>query len=80
MRMKEGQKWMTAFNMRHSQFEYLVMLFSLCNVQKTFQIYINNFLHEYLDVFCMVYLDNKLVYSTKKEKHTGHVLDILKQL
>ena len=80
MRMKEGQEWMIAFNTRHGQFEYLVMLFDLCNAPETFQSYINNSLHEYLDVFCIAYLDNILVYSTKKEKHTRHVLDMLKWL
>ena len=55
------------------------MLFGLCNTSGTFQNYINNSLREYLDVFCTAYLNDMLVYSTKKEKHTGHVLDVLKQ-
>ena len=80
MQIKEGQEWLTAFNMRHGQFEYLVMLFRLCNTLGTFQSYINNSLREYLDVFCTAYLDNVLVYSTKKEEHMGHILDVLKQL
>ena len=71
---------MTAFNTRHSQFKYLVILFGLCNIPKTFQSYINNLLREYLDVFCTTYLDNVLVYSTKEEEHMGHVLDVLKRL
>ena len=80
MRIKEGQKWMIAFNTRYGQFEYLVMPFSLCNAPETFQSYINNFLREYLDVFCMAYLDDVLIYSTKEEEHTEHVLDMLKRL
>ena len=80
MRMKERQEWMTAFNTKDSQFEYLVMPFSLCNASGTFQSYINNTLREYLDVFCTAYLDNMLVYSTKEEKYTRHMLDMLKQL
>ena len=80
MQIKEGQKWLTAFNMRHDQFKYLVIPFRLCNAPGTFQSYINNFLREYLDVFYTAYLDNILVYSTKKEEHTGHMLDVLKQL
>ena len=80
MRIKEGQEWMTAFNIRHGQFEYLVMLFGLCNASETFQSYINNSLCEYLNIFCIAYLDDVLVYSTKKEEHTGHVLDMLKRL
>ena len=80
MQIKEGQEWMTAFNMRHGQFKYLVMPFGLCNAPKTFQSYINNFLQEYLDVFCIAYLDNVFVYSTNEEKYTEHMLKILKQL
>ena len=70
---------MTAFNMRHGQFEYLVMPFGLCNAPKTFQSYINNSLREYFDVFYTAYLDNMLVYSTKEEKYTRHVFDVLKR-
>ena len=80
MRMKEGQEWITAFNIRHSQFKYLVMPFNLCNTLKTFQSYINNFLCEYFDVFYTAYLDDVLVYSTNKEEYTRHMLDVLKQL
>ena len=80
MRIKEGQEWMTVFNTRHGQFEYLVISFSLCNASETFQSYINNSLREYLDIFCTTYLDDVLVYSTKEEKYTGHMLDVLKRL
>ena len=34
--IKKGQEWLTAFNTRYSQFEYLVMLFRLCNAPETF--------------------------------------------
>ena len=78
MRIKKGHKWMIAFNTRHGQFKYLVMLFGLCNAPEIFQSYINNYLCEYLDIFCMAYLDNMLVYSTKEEEHTGYMLDVLK--
>ena len=80
IRIKEGQKWLIAFNTRYSQFEYRVMPCGLCNALKPFQNYINNSLREYLDVFCTAYLNDVLVYSTKEEKYTGHVLDVLKWL
>ena len=80
IQIKEGQEWMTAFNIRHGQFEYLVMPFGICNAPETFQNYINNSLHEYLDVFCMASFKNVLVYSTKEKEHTRHMPDVLKQL
>lgn len=56
------------------------MLFKLCNAPGIFQDYINKFLQEYLDMFCIAYLDNRLIYSTKEKNYIGHVLQVLKQL
>ena len=80
IRMKEGHKWLTAFNSRYGQFEYLVMPFGLCNAPGTFQGYINESLREYLDVFCTAYLDDVLIYTSKDEDHASHVLQVLKHL
>ena len=80
IRMKEGHEWLTAFNSRYGQFEYLVMLFGLCNAPRTFQGYINESLREYLNVFCTAYLDDVLIYSTKEEDHADHVLQVLRRL
>ena len=56
------------------------MPFRLCNALGTFQSYINNFLHEYLDVFYTAYLDNVLIYSTDEKEHIKQVLKVLKWL
>ena len=80
MQIKEGHEWLTAFNTRHGQFKYFIILFGLCNMPGIFQSYINNSLREYLDVFCTAYLDNVLVYSTNEKKHIEHVLKVLKLL
>ena len=80
LRVKEGHEWLTAFNTRYGQFEYLVMPFGLCNAPGTFQSYINNSVREYLDVFCTAYLDDVLIYSDNEEEHTDHVLKVLKRL
>ena len=42
MRIKEGHEWLTAFNTKYGQFEYLVMPFGLCNAPGTFQSFIND--------------------------------------
>ena len=80
IRMREGHEWLTAFNSRYGQFEYLVMPFGLCNAPGTFQGYINESLREYLDVFCTAYLDDVLIYSSKEEDHASHVLQVLRRL
>ena len=80
IRIKKGQEWLTAFNTRYGQFEYLVMPFGLCNAPGTFQSYINSLLQEYLDVFCTAYLDDILIYSKNNKEHMDHMLKVLKRL
>jgi hypothetical protein len=80
IRMKEGHEWLTAFNTRYGQYEYLVMPFGLCNAPGTFQGYINEAVREYLDLFCTAYIDDILVYSESEKEHTEHVLKVLRRL
>jgi hypothetical protein len=51
------------FNIYYSLYETLVILFGLSNIPATFQVYINKVLHLYLDIFCITYINNILVYS-----------------
>ena len=54
--------------------------FRLYNGLATYQRYINNVLIEYLDEFCIVYLDDILIYSDSEEEHTLHVRKVLERL
>jgi hypothetical protein len=58
-----------AFNIRYSLYETLVILFGLSNVPITFQVYINEILYLYLDVFYITYIDDILVYSDDLTSH-----------
>jgi transposase InsO family protein len=80
VRIREGDEWKTAFRTRYGHFEYLVMPFGLANAPATFQAYINRVLSDYLDVFCIVYLDDILIYSQSVEEHTTHVRLVLERL
>ena len=40
----------------------------------------NDTLHEYLDVFVIVYLDDILIYSKNEIEHTKHVKLVLEKL
>ena len=76
----EDDKKYTAFWTWWSLFEQLVMLFDLKNELSIFQHYINNKLHDFLDVFVIVYIDDILIYSSTLFKHQKHVQMILEQL
>ena len=57
-----------------------MMFFNLKNEFNTFQYYINNILHEFLDVFVTAYIDDILIYSNFLSEHQKHIQLILEQL
>ena len=56
------------------------MPFGLTNASATIQALVNDVLREYLDVFCVAYLDNILIYSKTLEKHIEQVRKVLRAL
>ena len=56
------------------------MPFSLTNAPATFQAYINRALLGLVDVCCVVYLDNILIYSESREAHVRHLRLVLERL
>jgi hypothetical protein len=80
IRIREGDEYLTSFNIRYGQFEYLIMLFGLCNAPSIFQSYINNAFRNYLDVFCSAYLDDIFIFSNTLEEYRTYVTLILERL
>ena len=80
IRIKEGDEWKTSFKTRYGLFEYLVMPFGLTNAPATFQAYINRALRGYIDDFCIVYLDDILIFSQDEAEHREHVEKVLERL
>ena len=80
IRIRKGDEWKTAFRTRYGQFEYQVMPFGLANAPATFQSYVNKALKPYLDIFCVVYLDDVLIYSETEKEHWEHVRMVLRAL
>ena len=52
------------------------MPFDLANVPAIFQVYINKTLQYLINIICMVYLNNILVYSTTKEQYIKNVYTV----
>jgi hypothetical protein len=77
IRITEKQEYLTVFNTRYSLFETLVILFGLSNTLVIFQARINEILYLYLDIFCMVYINNILIYLDNLLEHKKHIKKIL---
>jgi transposase InsO family protein len=80
IRIKPGDEWKTAFRTRYGHFEFLVMPMGLTNAPAAFQAYINHTLRNLVDGFCIVYLDDILVFSRSEEEHTEHLRQVCDRL
>ena len=56
------------------------MLFDLINASATFQTYINKSLTNLINNFCVVYLNDILIYSSSQEEHLDYIKQVLERL
>jgi hypothetical protein len=77
LRIREEDEELTTFRIRFDLFEFLILSFDLCNELVSFQHFINDTFHEYLDEFYIAYLDDILIYNNNELKHEAHVKKIL---
>ena len=56
------------------------MFFKLYNALNIFQIFINNVLREYFNVFYFIYLNDIFIYNDIEKQHIQHVKKILNKL
>ena len=78
--IKKDDEWKTVFCMHYSHFKYMIMLFELVNAPATFQAYINWMLVRLIDIFCVIYLNNILIYSETLNQHHKHIKKVLERL
>ena len=66
--IKDGDQWKAAFKTKLRLYEPTVMFFGLCNSPSTFQAMMNDTLkHEIEEGFCIIYMDDILIFSKNKE-------------
>ncbi|THH03524.1 hypothetical protein EW146_g10426, partial [Bondarzewia mesenterica] len=78
--IKDGDEWKTAFRTPLGLFEHLVVPYGLTNAPASFQAFIQDVLRDILDVVCVVYLDDILIFSRTQDEHDKHVKVVLDQL
>ncbi len=80
LRIQHEDEWKTTFHTHYNHFKYMIMSFNLINAFIIFHTYINKILTEFLNDFCIVYLNDILIFSIKKTDHINHVKQILERL
>ena len=79
MRITAGGSHKTAFLTNKGLYEYLVMVFRLCNAPYTFQRPLNLAFADMINQLVTEYLDNIVVYfvvySETEEEHLAHLRD-----
>jgi len=80
LRIAAGDEWKTAFRTRYGLYEYCIMPFGLTNAPASLQRWMNEILSEYLDIFCVAYLDDILIFSQNLEDQRRHVRTILRRV
>ena len=80
IRMDPDSKEYTTFRTRYGTYKTKVLPFGLCNGPATYQRYMNDVLIDYLDNFCITYLDDILIYSELESDHIRHIRKVLERL
>jgi len=78
--MDENSQDITAFITSWGLYQFNVMPFGLTNAPATFQRLMNYVLHNYLNDFVVVYLDDILVCSDTFEEHLAHLRKVFIKL
>ena len=71
--IQKEDEWKMTFHTRFNLYKYLIMLFDFINASTFFQIYMNQTLFEFLNIICLIYLNDILIFNEIRKKHVHHV-------
>jgi len=81
IQIKKGDEWKAAFKTNEGLFKPLVMFFGLCNAPATFQSFMDHIFEEVKRKgYCIIYMDDILIFSSNWEHHQQAVRDVLEVL
>lgn len=80
LELADCDKHKTAFISEFGLFEFNRMPFGLANAPSTFQRAMNDILKKALYKYCLVYLDDVIIYSSTFEEHLLHLAKVFKML
>ena len=80
VRMVEGDIEKTACVTRYGSFEYLIIPFGLTNAPATFCALMQRVLHDFINKFVVVYLNDIVVYSRTLHEHVAHLRQVFSTL
>ncbi|ESK81074.1 pro-pol protein, partial [Moniliophthora roreri MCA 2997] len=81
VRIKDGDQWKAAFKTNRGLFEPTVMFFGLMNSLATFQAFMDDVLQDFMaEGWCLVYMDDILIYSQNMEQHRERTIRLLQRL
>ncbi|ESK82722.1 hypothetical protein Moror_5689 [Moniliophthora roreri MCA 2997] len=79
--IKDGDQWKAAFKTNRGLFEPTVMFFGLMNSPATFQAFMDDVLQDFMaEGWCLVYMDDILIYSEMAEQHRDRTIRLLQRL
>ena len=80
IRVKDGDEWKTAFNIRFGLYEWLVTPFTFTDAPATSRQYINWVLYDKLYICYSAYIDDVVIYNDTQKEHRSAVLRIIRKL
>jgi len=75
-----NNKYKTIFVIYYNLFKYIIISFKLYNILIIFQSFINKILSFYLNNFCIIYINNILVYNNIKKKYKNYINKVFAKL